>query len=106
MSGTKRTPVNRQPRAGLITPQVVTAYRHALELRAQHARGEVALDAVAEADRVVERMLGIRPWQSSVFDLDTFWEPGDPSYARAAELRAGLDTALAEARRQRATVTP
>lgn|SRR5262249_28107660 len=90
---------------GRITPSVVAAYAHALELRKQARRGKVDLDELAEAEKVVERALGIRMWQASVFDLDRLYGPTDPSYQRAAELRAGLDAALAEARRQRVTVT-
>lgn len=88
-----------------ISPSTIAAYAHALELRKRARRGEVDLSEVAEAEKVVERALSIRMWQASVFDLDRLYGPDDPSYARAAELRAGLDAALA-ARRQRATATP
>ena len=102
-------PVKRRlskEREGAISPQVVAAYARALELREQVRRGEVDLDAVAEAEKVVERALSIRMWEPSVFDLDRLYGPDDTGYARAVELRARLDAALAEARRPRATVPP
>ena len=73
-------PVKRRlskQREGAVSPQAVAAYEHALAMRKQHARGELDLDAVAEADKTVEQMLSIKMWQPSVFGLDTFWEPSD-----------------------------
>jgi hypothetical protein len=91
---------------GRITPSAVAAYQRALALREQAWRGEGDLEEVAEAESAVERALGIRMWEPSVFGLDTFWEPSDdPDYLRAADLRDRLNTALADARRPRATVS-
>jgi hypothetical protein len=45
-------------------------------------------------------------WEPSVFDLDRLYGPDDTGYARAAELRARLDAALAEVRRRRQAAAP
>jgi hypothetical protein len=99
-------PVKRRlgkARGGAISPSTVAAYAHALALRAQHARGEVDLDAVAEGEKTVERMLSIKMWQPSVFDLK-FWEPSDDlDYQRALDLRDRLDAALAAIRAKQTT---
>ena len=103
-------PVKRRlskEREGAITPSVVAAYGHALELREQVRRGKVDLDELAEAEKVVERALSIKMWQPSVFGLDTFWEPSDdPDYQRALDLRDRLNAALAELKRRRQAAAP
>jgi hypothetical protein len=102
-------PVKRRlskEREGAITPSVVAAYGHALELREQVRRGKVDLDELAEAEKVVERALSIRMWEPSVFDLDRLYRPDDIGYARAAELRARLDAALTELKRRRQAAAP
>ena len=103
-------PVKRRlskQREGAVSPQAVAAYEHALAMRKQHARGELDLDAVAEADKTVEQMLSIKMWQPSVFGLDTFWEPSDdPDYQRALDLRDRLNAALAELKRRRQAAAP
>jgi hypothetical protein len=90
---------------GRVTPTVVAAYAHALKLRERAHLSDDDRDTAHEAERVVDRALSIRLWQTSVFDVDRFREPGDPDWERSAALRGQLDAALAEARRQRAQVS-
>jgi len=92
---------------GRITPTVVAAYAHALKLRKRAHLSDADRDAANEAEKVVDRALSIRLWQTSVFDVDRFREPGDPDWERSAELRRLLDQALADAkRRQQASSEP
>jgi hypothetical protein len=79
-----------------ISPTTVAAYAHALQLRAQADRGEVDQIEVHEAERIVDRSLGVRLWQVSVFDAYTFHDD-----ERSLQLRQQLDAALADAKRQR-----
>src|SRR5262249_37219015 len=83
---------------GRITPSVVAAYAHALKLRKRAHLSDDDRDAAHEAEKVVDRALSIRLWQTSVFDVDRFQEPGDPDWERSAALRRQLDAALAETR--------
>jgi hypothetical protein len=77
---------------GRITPTTLAAYQRALALREQGADPE----EVHEAERVVDRCLGVRLWQVSVFDAHR-WSDADE---RSLQLRQQLDAALAEAKRQ------
>jgi len=102
-------PVKRRlgkQREGAISPQVVAAYAHALELHERVRRGEVGLDEVAEAESTLERMLSIRMWEPSVFDLDRLYGPDDLDYQRALDLRDRLNAALAELKRRRQAAAP
>ena len=103
MSGTKRTRLDRQQRAGLITPQTISLYRRALELRKRAHRSDADREAAYEAEAIVERALGggiRRLWLVSVFDVYEYNRPGDAGWERAAELRRQLDAALTELKRQ------
>ena len=96
-------PVKRRlskQRDGRITPTVVAAYAYALELRERAHLSDADREAAHEAERVVDRALSIRLWQTSVFDVDRFREPGDADWERSAQLRQQLDTALVEAKRR------
>jgi hypothetical protein len=79
---------------GRITPTVVAAYKLALELREWAHLSEADRLAAHDAERVVDRALQIRLWQTSVFDVADYRQPGDPDWERAAELRRRLDAAL------------
>jgi len=103
MSGTKRTRLDRQQRAGLITPQTISLYRRALELRKRAHRSDADREAAYEAEAIVERILGggiRRLWLPSIFDVYEYNRPGDAGWERAAELRRQLDAALTELKRQ------
>src|SRR5262245_23485115 len=82
MSGTRRTPIARS-HAPQITPQIVSLFRHALELRRQGADRET----VHAAERDVDRMLGLKLGNDSVFNswFDTAEGPPDYLLARNAE---------------------
>jgi hypothetical protein len=83
---------------GRITPTVVAAYAHALEVRKRNPGSEEQI----EAEKVVERALQIRMWETSVFDVDFFRDDGSDDWARAKQLRQQLDAAL----RQRQATAP
>jgi hypothetical protein len=78
---------------GRITPTTVAAYRHARKLRERGADPE----EVHAAERVVDRALNIKLWQTSLFDVYTYRDDGAPDWEHAAELRRKLDAALAQA---------
>ena len=106
MSGTKRTRLDRQQRAGLITPQTISLYRRALELRKRAHRSDADREAAYEAEAIVERILGggiRRLWLPSIFDVYEYNRPGDAGWERAAELRRQLDAALAAQRSEART---
>lgn len=84
---------------GRITPSVVAAYARALELRKRANGSEVDRVAAHEAERIVDRAVSVRLWQTSVFDVDRYRDEGDPDWQRSAELRQRLEAALAEIRR-------
>jgi pyruvate carboxylase len=88
-------------RDGAITPTIVALYDNALKLRASRHRSDVDQESVYEAEKAVDRALSVRLWQTSVFDVDIYRQPGDPDWERAAELRRQLDAAL-RARREAA----
>jgi pyruvate carboxylase len=81
-------------RDGAITPTVVALYANALKLRIHRHRSDEDREATNEAENAVDRALSIRLWQTSVFDVDVYRQPGDPDWERAAELRRQLDVAL------------
>jgi hypothetical protein len=87
-------------------------FQHALRARAKwrHTRSEVDREAAHEAERVVERMLGWRMWEISIWDFDDIYydrskPPQDPrdrdDWAYALELREALEQADREQRRAR-----
>jgi len=90
-------------RGGVVTPQIVAAYRHALKLRKRAHLSQADHDRAHEAVAIVERALsgGIwRLWLMSVFDVHHYNRPGDESWERAHTLRQQLDAGLAELKRQ------
>jgi hypothetical protein len=90
---------------GRVTPSVVAAYARALALRERAHLSDDDRHAAHEAERVVDRALNIKLWQTSLFDVYTYRDEGDPGWERSAELRRKLDAALAAARASAATVS-
>jgi hypothetical protein len=109
MSGTKRVRIPRTPALGLITPQVVALYRHALELRARACRSEADLEAFSSAENDLNHSLGLRMWDVGVFE-DFMFVPDEPpdymppaardGWYRTRELRQQLQAADRELRKQ------
>ena len=75
MSGTRRTPIARS-HAPQITAQVISLFRHALKLRRQGSDQET----VHAAERNVDRMLGLKLWNDSVFNSWFDTAEGPPDY--------------------------
>jgi hypothetical protein len=110
MSGTKRTRIARTPIVGLITPQIVAAYRRMLELRKHAHRSPTHRTMAFDAEIAVDGMLGTKPWQISALndDMFTLGRPFDylcqmgraDDWHRANELRQQLQQADREMRRQ------
>jgi hypothetical protein len=82
---------------GRITPSVIAAYKHALVLRERAHLSDDDRQAAHEALKAVDRAMSIRLWQTSVFDVFDYQQPGDADWERSAELRRRLDAALAQA---------
>ena len=115
MPGTRRTPIRRQ-HTSLITAQAVALFRHALSLRRRGADQQTC----RAAERDVDRMLGVKLWQVSIFDFDdildrdappAYMGPRHEDWSRALELRQGLEQADRDLRKQeraarRAKATP
>jgi hypothetical protein len=109
MSGTKRVRIARTPALGLITPQVLALYRHALELRARARRSEADLEAFSRAEDDLNRALGLKMWDVTVLE-DYMFTPDEPpdymppaaqdGWYRTRELRRQLAEADRELRRQ------
>jgi hypothetical protein len=81
-----------------ITPSVLANFARALELRKLAEQGAADPEDVHAAERIVDRSLGVRLWEVSIFDVYTFHDDG-----RSLQLRQQLDAALAEAKRAAAT---
>jgi hypothetical protein len=99
MAGTHRTPLARTHHGALITAQALSLYRRAVDLRRRGADKETV--HTAEAD--LERLLGggRRPFfETTIFDVYRFQEPGDPVWERKVRLRRQLDAAVRELKRQ------
>ena len=99
MSGTKRVRIPRTSAPGLISPQALSLYRHALDLRRRGADQET----VQAAENDLDRLLGggvRRLWEVSIWDVYRFQEPGDPVWERTMERRRQLDAAVRELKRQ------
>ena len=90
MPGTKRTPLARQ-HTPLITPQVVDLYRRALELRKRAHLSDADKHACWDAEHAVDRMLGLKLWDDSVFEDFMFVSDEPPAY-----LREGRDASAVE----------
>jgi hypothetical protein len=110
MSGTKRTRIDRQQRAGLITPQTISLYRRALKLHKRAHLSDADQRAAYDAENDVDRALGIKLWQISVF-LDEYFVRDTPpdnivrrgrtdDWYHTRELRRQLAEADRELRRQ------
>jgi hypothetical protein len=69
MPGTRRFPIKRQH--SMTITATLPAFRHALRARAKAARSGSAKDReqASEAERVVDRSLGTRLWQVSIWDI-------------------------------------
>jgi hypothetical protein len=120
MSGTKRVRVARASALGLITPQVIALYRHALELRARAHRSEADLDAFSAAEDALNNALRLRMCDVGIFEDFMFAPDTVPDYMppaaqagwyRTRELRRQLAEADHELRKQeraagRAKATP
>ena len=99
MAGTRRTPIARAHHGALITAQALSLYRRAVDLRRRGADKETV--HAAEAD--LERLLGggvRRFFETTVFDVYRFQEPGDAVWERKTKLRRQLDAAVRELKRQ------
>jgi len=113
MPGTKRTPIARS-RTPLITPQALDLYRRALKLRTRAHLSSTDKYACHDAERDLDRMLGLKLWDTSVFDTIGYEQP--PAYMNAdqregwlwsMELRQQLETAARQERAaRRAKATP
>jgi hypothetical protein len=112
MPGTRRTPLARS-HTPLITPQVVELYRRALRLRKQAHLSEADRELAIDAERDVDRALGLKLWDDSVFEDFMFVSDEPPAYLRESrdanavegwyhvrELRRQLKEADRELRRQ------
>jgi hypothetical protein len=108
MSGTKRVRVARTPALGLITPQVIALYRHALKLRARAHRSPADLDAFSSAESDLNHSLGLKMWDVTVLE-DYMFTPDAPpdsppaaqdGWFRTRELRQQLQAADRELRKQ------
>jgi hypothetical protein len=109
MSGTKRVRIPRTPALGLITPQVVALYRHALELRARAHLSPDDLEAYSRAETDLNNSLGLRMWDVGVLEDYMFTPDAPPDYMpagavdgwfRTRELRRQLAEADHELRKQ------
>jgi len=104
MSGTKRTRIPRTPTLGLISPQALSLYRHAVALRRRGADRETC----HAAERDLDRLLGVRLWHVSIFDFDDIFDRNAPpaymgdaeDWHRALQLRQQLEAADRELRCQ------
>jgi hypothetical protein len=74
MSGTKRTRIDRQHRAGAVTPQVIHLHRRVLELQRKGASRE----DIHDAERLVERTLGVKLWDFSPYDFPLIFKTDEP----------------------------
>ena len=109
MSGTKRVRIPRTPALGLITPQVIALYRHALKLRARAHLSPDDLEAFSHAETNLDRSLGLQMWDVGVLEDYMFTPDEPPNYMpraavdgwyRTRELRRQLAEADRELRRQ------
>jgi hypothetical protein len=114
MPGTKRVPLARPHASSL--QQVLPLFQRALEARKRWRRdrnNDEKYAAYIEAQRAVNRALGTKLWEVSIWDLDDVYSRSKPtemerdrdSWARALELRQALEAFDQEQRQQqRATV--
>ena len=109
MPGTKRTPIARS-RTPLITPQIVDNWRRALKLNKRAHLSHADFELAYAAERDVDRALGIKLWNISIFEDEMFKHDSPPEYLfqqgradgwyRTHELRRQLAEADRELRRQ------
>src|SRR5262249_53180737 len=102
MPGTRRTPIARS-RTPLITAHTVDLFRTALRLRKSKPG---SLEA-HEAERAVDRMVGWKMWNISLWDFDIYSREKPPEdrhlhrdWQHALELRLQLEAAVREQRQQ------
>jgi len=110
MSGTKRTPINRQHPTGLISPQILSLYRHTLVLQKRAHLSQADLEAFSRAESDLNRALGLKMWDVGIFEdfmfVDRNGKPLGPpdrnadGWHRTRELRRQLAEADHELRRQ------
>jgi hypothetical protein len=107
MPGTKRTPIARSW-TPLITPQALDLYRRALKLRTRAHLSSADKYACHDAERDLDRALGIKLWDTSVFDTIGYKQP--PAYMNADQregwmwsmgLRQQLEAAVRQERTAR-----
>jgi hypothetical protein len=89
-------------RSGAITPQTVVAYQLALEARefADRTGSEDDRDAAHAAERIVDRLLGFKFFEDTIWDIKKYGvDPEQPHSVLAAEQLRQLDEALAAAKK-------
>jgi hypothetical protein len=106
MPGTRRTPIARS-RTPLITAHTVDLFRTALRLRKSKPG---SLEA-HEAERAVDRMVGWKMWNISLWDFDIYSREKPPEdrhlhrdWQHALELRLQLEAAVRALRRSERAV--